>query len=286
MLLNLSGSPITVGRAEERRLLVRSASQRCLAAYVYAAAGEGESSTDLAWDGQTMIYEVGDELAESERFPEGPRRSIADIDLDRLRQERLRQGTFDDNRRTHDARVAEFRTVEFELSPPTGDIGLRRKVDRFPFVPDDPERLALDCYEAYSIQVAGLEQRLRAIGNPKIVIGVSGGLDSTHALIVAARAMDRLGRPRSDILGYTLPGFATGEFTKGNAWKLAEALGISFEEIDIRPAAEQMLRDMDHPFADGEAGLRRHLRERPGRPAHRLPLPPGQPQRRHRARHR
>ena len=141
-----------------------------------------------------MIYECGDLLAETERFPEGPRRSVADVDLDRMRQERLRQGTFDDNRRTHDGRVGAFREVAFELGPPTGDIGLRRKVDRFPFVPDDAQRLALDCYEAYNIQVSGLEQRLHAIGQPKVVIGVSGGLDSTHAVIVAAKAMDRLGR--------------------------------------------------------------------------------------------
>ncbi|HSE70777.1 MAG TPA: NAD(+) synthase [Nocardioidaceae bacterium] len=252
VLANLSGSPITVGRADDRRLMVRSASSRCLAAYVYAAAGEGESSTDLSWDGQTMIYECGTVLAESERFPDGPRRSVADVDLDRLRQDRLRQGTFDDNRRTQADRAGAFRSVAFTVDPPRGDIGLRRKVDRFPFVPDDPERLALDCYEAYNIQVSGLEQRLRAIGQPKVVIGVSGGLDSTHALIVAARAMDRLGRPRSDILAYTLPGFATGDTTKSNATRLSKALGVSFDEVDIRPAARQMLTDLDHPFSEGE----------------------------------
>src|SRR5689334_10991073 len=172
VLANISGSPITVGRAEDRRLLVRSASSRCLAAYLYAAAGEGESSTDLAWDGQTMVYELGELLEETERFPEGARRSVADIDLDRLRQERLRQGTFDDNRRAWEDRVGAdaFRTVEFELAARGGDLGLRRKIQRFPFVPDDPDRLALDCFEAYNIQVSGLEQRLRAIGNPKVVI--------------------------------------------------------------------------------------------------------------------
>ena len=198
MLANLSGSPITVARAEDRRLLVRSASARCNAAYLFAAAGQGESTTDLSWDGQTMFYECGDLLAESDRFPDGPRRAVADVDLDRIRQDRLRQGTHDDNRRTVADRVAAFRTVEFELAAPTGDVGLHRKVDRFPFVPDDPERLALDCYEAYNIQVSGLEQRLHAIGQPKVVVGISGGLDSTHAVIVAAKAMDRLGRPRSD----------------------------------------------------------------------------------------
>ena len=252
VLANLSGSPITVARAEDRRLLVRSASARCLAAYLYAAAGEGESSTDLSWDGQTMVYECGDLLGEGERFPEGPRRTVVDVDLDRIRQERLRQGSFDDNRHAEGLQPGDFQVVEFALDPPAGDIGLRRKVDRFPFVPDDVERLALDCYEAYNIQVSGLEQRLRAIGQPKVVIGVSGGLDSTHALIVAAKAMDRLQRPRNDILAFTLPGFATGETTKSYATRLSKSLGVSFEELDIRPAARQMLTDMGHPFASGE----------------------------------
>lgn len=249
VLANISGSPITIGRANDRHLLARSASSRCLAAYVYAAAGQGESSTDLSWDGQTMIYEHGELLAETERFPDGPRSAVADVDLDRTRLERLRTGTFDDNRRTM---APEFRTVEFELAPTTADIGLRRKVDRFPFVPDDAERLAQDCYEAYNIQVSGLEQRLEAIGQPKIVIGISGGLDSTHALIVAAKAMDRLGRPRSDIHGFTMPGFATGDATKSYATRLAKSLGITFEELDITGAARQMLTDLDHPFARGE----------------------------------
>ena len=249
VLANISGSPITVGRAEERRLLVRSASSRCLAAYVYAAAGQGESTTDLSWDGQTMVYEMGQLLGETERFPDGPRATVVDVDLDRMRLERLRTGTFDDNRRSLGP---DFRTVEFELAPTTADIGLRRKVDRFPFVPDDAERLALDCYEAYNIQVSGLEQRLTAIGQPKIVIGISGGLDSTHALIVAAKAMDRLGRPRTDIHGFTMPGFATGAATKSYATALARSLGITFEELDITGAAGQMLKDLDHPYAHGE----------------------------------
>ncbi|GAB2859822.1 NAD(+) synthase [Nocardioides pacificus] len=252
VLANLSGSPITIARAEDRHLLCRSASSRCSAAYVYAAAGQGESTTDLSWDGQTMIYENGDLLEESERFPDGPRRSVADVDLDKLRQERLRMGTFDDNRRSFAERIADFRTVSFELGAPTSDIGLRRKVDRYPFVPDDVERLVQDCYEAYNIQVSGLERRLESIGHPKIVIGVSGGLDSTHALIVAAKAMDRLGRPRSDIHAFTLPGFATGETTKGYATRLSESLGVTFETIDITPAARQMLDDLDHPFSEGE----------------------------------
>lgn len=253
VLANLSGSPITVGRAEDRSLLARSASARCLAAYVYAAAGEGESTTDLAWDGQTMIWENGTLLDESERFPSGPRRSVADVDLGLLRSERLRMGTFDDNRRHQRDAVQAFRRVEFLLDPPARDIGLRRVVERFPFVPSNPQRLQQDCYEAYNIQVSGLEQRLRALNYPKVVIGVSGGLDSTHALIVAARAMDRESRPRSDILAFTLPGFATGERTKANAAALSKALGVTFAEIDIRETAKLMLGELGHPFARGEA---------------------------------
>jgi len=255
VLANLSGSPITIARAEDRRLLVRSASFRNNAAYVFAAAGQGESTTDLAWAGQTMVYECGDLLGESERFPAGPRRTVVDVDLDRIRQERFRQGTFDDNRRgVETGRPARpVREVAFELTPPTGDIGLRRTLDRYPFVPDDPERLALDCYEAYHIQVAGLMQRFEAIGTPKAVIGISCGLDSTHALIVAARAMDAVGRPRSDVLAFTMPGFATGDTTRSLATRLATSLGVTFEEIDIKPAAEQLLKDLDHPAADGGA---------------------------------
>jgi NAD+ synthase (glutamine-hydrolysing) len=252
VLANLSGSPITIGRAEDRALLARSASARCLAVYVYAAAGEGESTTDLAWDGQTMIWENGVLLAQSERFPKGERRSVADVDLELLRSERLRMGTFDDNRIHHGITAESFRRVEFRIDPPAGDIGLQRKVERFPFVPSDQVRLQQDCYEAYNIQVSGLEQRLRALNYPKVVIGVSGGLDSTHALIVAARAMDREGRPRSDILAFTMPGFATGERTKGNAIRLAKALGVTFEELDITSTAVLMLKEIGHPFSRGE----------------------------------
>src|SRR4029077_8462011 len=161
-------------------------------------------------------------------------------------------GTFDDNRRHHRAVAESFRRIAFRMDPPAGDIGLRRKVERFPFVPADPNRLQQDCYEAYSIQVAGLEQRLRALHFPKVVIGISGGLDSTHALIVAARAMDREQRPRSDILAFTLPGFATGERTKGNATRLAKALGVTFAEINIPETPGLMWKERAHPFSAGE----------------------------------
>lgn len=249
---NLSGSPITIARADERKLLAQSSSARNLSAYVYAAAGMGESTNDVSWDGQTMVYEAGDLLAETERFPLGARFSVADIDLDRLRQSRVRQGTFDDNARAVLPTAPGFRTIEFEARPPTGDVGFERALDRFPFVPDDEARLAQDCYEAFNIQVAGLVQRMRQIGDPRPVIGVSGGLDSTHALLVIARAMDRMGRDRSEILAYTMPGFATSDHTRANAVALAESVGATIETIDIRPAAREMLAQMDHPFARGE----------------------------------
>ncbi len=250
VLANLSGSPITVGRAESRALLSRAAAMRGACAYVYAAAGQGESTTDLSWDGQTSIDELGVRLAEGERFPAGPVTTLADIDLDLIAQERLQAGSFDDDARRH---TLPYRRVPFRLDPPEADLGLIRRIERFPFVPADPTRLAQDCYEAYNIQVAGLAQRLEATGTRRAVIGVSGGLDSTHALIVIAKAFDRLGYPRSDILAYTLPGFATSNATKTNAHALMKALGCTAAEIDIRPAARQMLADMNHPFARGEA---------------------------------
>jgi NAD+ synthase (glutamine-hydrolysing) len=252
VLANISGSPITIGRAETRRLLCAAQSARCLAAYLYAAAGTGESTTEVAWDGQCVVYENGSKLAESDRFPHATSWAIADIDLDRLRQERMRMGTFDDNRRTHAARTDSFRRVTFTLAPADGDIGLLRRLERFPFVPADPERLAQDCYEAYNIQVAALAQRVRETGVKRLVIGVSGGLDSTQALIVAARATDLLGLPRDAIIACTLPGFATGETTRGNALRLIDAIGATHREIDIRPAASRMLADLGHPYARGE----------------------------------
>ncbi|MBR1135316.1 MULTISPECIES: NAD(+) synthase [Bradyrhizobium] len=252
VLANLSGSPITVGRAESRSLLCRSTSARCLAAYIYAAAGVGESTTDLAWDGQTSIFENGVLLAESERFRQTGQTIFADVDLDLLRQERALMGTFDDNARAQ-TRGEHYRRIGFELQPTKDDIGFMRSIERFPFVPSDAARLDQDCYEAYNIQVAGLTQRLRATGTKRIVIGVSGGLDSTHALIVAAKAMDLLGLPRTNILAYTMPGFATGAQSKSYAHALMKALEVSAAELDIRPAATQMLKDIGHPFGRGEA---------------------------------
>ena len=139
-----------------------------------------------------------------------------------------------------------------KVDAPEGELPLLRAVDRFPYVPSDPLKLQENCYEAYNIQVQGLTQETAGDPDAKIVIGVSGGLDSTQALIVSTRAMDRLGLPRSNVLAYTLPGFATSDSTKANAWALMRALGVTAQEIDIRPAARQMLGDLGHPFSRGE----------------------------------
>ena len=250
---NLSASNIVIGKARERMLLAAAQSARAACAYVYSAAGPGESTTDLAWDGQGLIYELGELLTESSRFSNAAELVVADIDCERLVQERLRNGTFNDSAVAAGHPERDVRRIGFTHGARDGDTGLDRRIRRFPFVPDDPARRDEDCYEAFNIQVEALVKRLSATGSKTLVIGVSGGLDSTHALIVAAKAMDRMGRPRSDILGFTMPGFATGEATKGNAWALMRALGCTADEIDIRPAARQMLADMGHPFASGEA---------------------------------
>ena len=253
ILCNLSASNVVIGKAEERALLCASQSVRCHAAYIYSASGPGESTTDLAWDGQATIHEMGVMLAHSERFPLRSQMAVADVDVERLRQERMRTVTFNAAAAAAGHPEKSFRRIAFAHRPAFDDVGLERKIDRFPFVPDDPLRLDLDCYEAFNIQVQGLMKRMQVTNGERIVIGVSGGLDSTHALLVAAKAFDVLGLPRANILGFTMPGFATSERTKANAWTLMNALGITGEEIDIKPAAMQMLKDLGHPFAKGEA---------------------------------
>ena len=252
VLLNLSASNITIGKADTRRLLCASHSSRAVAAYAYSAAGPGESTTDLAWDGHAAIFESGSLLAETERFPRDSTFVTADVDLGRLRQERMRLNSFGDCVREELGSTRPYRTIPFIFERPMKPVLLQRAVERFPYVPSDPSRLKEDCYEAYNIQVQGLAKRLAATGLRRAVIGVSGGLDSTQALIVAARAMDLIGLERRNVLAYTLPGFATSERTKASAWALIEALGVTGAEIDIRPAARQMLADLDHPFGKGE----------------------------------
>ena len=252
ILCNLSASNVLIGKADERAMLCASQSGRCLAAYVFAAAAWGESTTDLAWDGQGLIHELGVLLACTERFADRSQLAVADVDVERLRLERMRTVTFNAAAAAAGHPEKSFRRIAFTHRSSFDDVGLERKVDRFPFVPDEPARLDQDCYEAFNIQVQGLARRMQATKSQRIVIGVSGGLDSTHALLVAARAFDRLGLPRANILGFTMPGFATSEGTKDNAWNLMKALGVTAEEIDIKPTAMKMLEDLKHPFARGE----------------------------------
>ena len=249
---NLSASPILIGKARDRAMLASAQSSRAICAYVFSASGPGESTTDLAWDGQSLIYENGDLLCESQRFRCEADTIVADVDVARLRIERMRNGTFNDAARLAGDPEYEFRRIAFDHKPDFADIGLKRDLRRFPFVPNTPERLDADCYEAFNIQVEGLMKRIEAAHAKRLVIGISGGLDSTHALIVAVKAVDRMKIPRDHVLAYTMPGFATSEGTKGNAWALMRALGVAGDEIDIRPAANQMLSDMHHPFAAGE----------------------------------
>ena len=252
ILLNLSASNVTIGKAEDRKVLCDSQSRRCAAAYVFAAAGTGESTTDLAWDGQVIAYELGDKIEEGERFARTPKLVIADVDVQRIAQERRRVSNFRDAQAREQDRLIGFEQVRFVLDPPTGALPLKRKLDQFPFVPDDLSRRDQDCYEAYNIQVSGLAKRLESSGIKRAVIGVSGGLDSTHALIVTARAFDLIGLPRTNIIGVTLPGFATSEGTKSNAWALMCSLGVDAREVSIEPLAKQMLADLKHPAANGE----------------------------------
>ena len=248
---NLSASNIIIGKEGYRHQLAANQSARCLAAYLYSAAGIGESTTDLAWDGHAIIYENGTLLAESQRFAAAPQLALADVDLDRLLADRMRQNTFAEGARRHPAEVARFRSVEFSLPLPRGRLPLERSIGRFPYVPGDAASRDLRCEEVYRIQVQGLVTRMQATGTRKLVIGVSGGLDSTQALLVCARALDELKLPRRNILAYTMPGFATTSRTRNQAWQVMRAVGASAEEIDIRPSCMQMLKDIGHPYAKG-----------------------------------
>ncbi|MFP4365265.1 MAG: NAD(+) synthase [Spirochaetia bacterium] len=252
VLTNLSASNITIGKADYRRDLCAAQSGKCVAAYLYSAAGLGESTTDLAWDGHAIMYENDDLLAEAERFSSDEQIIVSDIDLERLAQDRMRLTSFNDSVMDHRGHVQAIRRVGFEFKVPTGEIPLQRKVERFPYVPSNREERDERCFEAYNIQVHALMKRLQSANINKIVIGVSGGLDSTHALIVAAKTMDRLGLPRNNILAYTMPGYATSDATLKNALDLMERLDVAYEQIDIRSSCMQMYKDIGHPFAEGK----------------------------------
>ncbi len=251
VLVNLSGSPVTIGKESYRRELSAATSARNVAAHVYVASGFGESTTDLAWDGDALITENGTLLARTTPFATHSQTITADVDLDRLRQERARMISLRDQVGDYADRLRMVRRIPVTIGARRDHPPLRRTVARFPFVPPTGPDRDTRCREVGNIQVQGLTQRLRSSGIERIVIGVSGGLDSTLALLVAVDAFDRLRLPRTNILAYTMPGFATGDATRGRALDLMGSLGVTGAEIDIRPACRQMLADLDHPVAAG-----------------------------------
>ncbi len=252
VLANLSASNITIGKDDYRHSLAANQSARCVSSYLYAAAGPGESTTDLAWDGHAFIYENGNLLAESKRFSQTSQIIFGDLDLDRLSQDRMRLTSFSQNAAAHRDRILAFRRVPFSIDIPEDRVLLNREYPRFPYIPSEAAKRDERCYEAYNIQVQGLAKRLKSSGLLNAVIGISGGLDSTHALIVAARTMDLLDLPRSNIKAYTMPGFATTTKTYTSALNLMGSLGVEANEIDIRPSCMQIFKDIGHPFAEGK----------------------------------
>ena len=244
LLFNLSGSNEAVGKASYRRQLVAGQSARCLAAYAYAGAGTGESTTDLVFGGHCLIAENGVVLAESERFRRDAHLTIADVDLTHLQRERQVTSSFAAARG-----VPGYRRVPFTLGETPAPSDLKRKIDPHPFVPSDPATRAERCDEIFSVQTAALARRLAHAGNPAVAVGVSGGLDSTLALLVLVKTLDLMGVPRGTVKALTMPGFGTGTRTLANARGLASALGVTMREVNIRGAVLDQLRMLGHaPF--------------------------------------
>lgn len=246
IVCNLSASNFTVGKAELRRLLAKSVADRGKCAYLYVAAGPGESSTDLAFDADAFICENGRILAESKRFLRQDQIIVADIDLELLVHERLSTPTFGDCSRRNEK---PFRIQYFPVR--TAPMPLRRVVEKHPFIPGDPATLAQRCWEIFEIQSNALATRMQAIGKPKLVVGISGGLDSTHAALVCAAALDLVGQPRSDLVFPTMPGFGTSAGTRSNAQALVEQLGGTFFDISVADASRHVLAAVGHPSAEG-----------------------------------
>ena len=251
IICNLSASNITIGKAKYRSQLVQSTSAKNYCCYAYCSAGQGESTNDLAWDGQALVYECEDFVAQSPRFAENATITYADVDLDRIEQDRSRDATWSANAFDNAAAVQRVRVVEFSRASAPTPLKYRVVAKR-PYVPSSKADLDQRCYECYNIQVHGLVQRMRASKITKLVIGVSGGLDSTHALLVCVQALDKLKLPRTNCLAYTMPGFATGDATKSYAHELTARLKVTAHELDIRPSCEVMLKDLGHPYARGE----------------------------------
>ncbi len=255
VLVNLSASNEIIGKANYRRQLVLGQSGRCLAAYVYASCGVGESTTDVVFGGHCLIAENGVMLAESRRFQREDALLVADVDLDRLRADRQRTSSFLDAH-LYPGYDRPFARSVFMLGEQATPADLRRPIEAHPFVPQGQEQLRDRCEEIFHIQVAGLAKRLEHLGAPPVAIGISGGLDSTLALLVACKTMDALGAPRQRILAFTMPGFGTSNRTRDNARALMRQLGVSAREVDIRPLCLEEMRVLGHrPFGIDLTGL-------------------------------
>ncbi len=238
LLVNLSASPEILGKCEYRRALVKAQSARCLAAYLYASAGPGESSTDLVFSGHSLIAENGQVLAETKRFEFSSQMAIADIDVQKLVHERLRNSSY---AATQSEQA--FLVIPVQVAERVADT-LLRPLSKTPFVPSASAERQACCEEIFAIQTTGLMKRLLHTGSQKVVLGISGGLDSTLALLVTVKAFDRLGWSRDDILTVTMPGFGTTSRTRGNAEVLAGELGVSLRIISIDAAVRQHFSDI------------------------------------------
>ncbi len=258
VLLNLSASNEVIGKANYRRELVVNQSGRCMAAYAYASCGVHESTTDVVFGGHCLVAENGKLLAESPRFRRGQTLLVTDVDLDRLRADRVRTNSFGDAQ-LYVGHAKPFERVAFELSgpgagAPRGD--LRRVVEAHPFVPRGRERLRERCEEIFQTQVAGLARRLEQVAPPAVAVGISGGLDSTLALLVTCKTADELGWPRERVRAFTMPGFGTSDRTKDNARALMRHLGVTAREVDIRPLCLEEMRALGHrPFGIDLEGI-------------------------------
>jgi NAD+ synthase (glutamine-hydrolysing) len=255
VLVNLSASNEVIGKSGYRRQLVVNQSGRCIAAYIYAACGVWESTTDVVFGGHSMIAENGVLLGELRRFQREDELLVADIDLDRLRADRLRTNSFGDAQ-LYLGVQREFARIPFTLGRDTPPSRLARAVDAHPFVPRGEEKLRERCEEIFHTQVAGLAKRLEHIGKPAVAIGISGGLDSTLALLVTCKTMDALGVPRDRIRAFTMPGFGTTTRTRMNARALMHQLGVTAAEVDIRGLCLEQMRALRHrPFGIDLEGL-------------------------------
>ncbi len=249
VLANLSASNETIGKVAYRRQLVAGQSARCLAGYVYASCGVGESSTDVLFGGHCLIGENGNLLTESARFQRGGHLVAADVDLDRLQRDRVTTNSFAESSRDPLLKRA-FRCIGFtHQDRPDRRPALMRTIDAHPFVPSDPATLRERCDEIFHTQVSALAKRLDHIGKPPVAIGVSGGLDSTLALLVVCKTFDLLGEPRAKIKALTMPGFGTTPQTLGNARTLMRKLDVSIREADIRAMCFEQMKALGHaPF--------------------------------------